>query len=166
MLPPGLHSQQAGTILPTLMLVPPAVPPMRPRQGALCGDSRHRLPCPKRSRRVERSSTPLCRAPAKRGVAIRFAVSRTTDRTYDREFIFGARLIQSEIDRLSETPSTRATRVALIGFGTVGRAVAKILCENTDKSLRLTQICNRNVEKKKQPWVPNDVIWTDDVQSV
>ena len=29
MLPPGLHSQQAGTILPTLMLVPPAVPPER-----------------------------------------------------------------------------------------------------------------------------------------
>jgi hypothetical protein len=27
MLPPGLHSQQAGTILPTLMLIPPAMPP-------------------------------------------------------------------------------------------------------------------------------------------
>ncbi len=67
-------------------------------------------------------------------------------------------------------PETRlnggTTRVALIGFGTVGRAVAKILCESTDQSLRLTHICNRNVEKKKQPWVPADVIWTDDVQSV
>jgi homoserine dehydrogenase len=59
-----------------------------------------------------------------------------------------------------------ACRVALIGFGTVGRAVAKILCENGDGSLRLTHICNRNVERKKQPWVPGDVIWTDDVQSV
>jgi homoserine dehydrogenase len=56
--------------------------------------------------------------------------------------------------------------VALIGFGTVGRAVAKILCESGDRSLRLTHICNRNVERKKQPWVPSDVIWTDDVQSV
>ena len=27
MLPPGLHSQQAGTILPTLMPIPPAMPP-------------------------------------------------------------------------------------------------------------------------------------------
>src|SRR5208282_2959534 len=27
MLPPGLHSQQAGTILPTLMPIPPATPP-------------------------------------------------------------------------------------------------------------------------------------------
>jgi len=59
-----------------------------------------------------------------------------------------------------------ACRVALIGFGTVGRAVAKILIENGDGSLRLTHICNRNVERKKQPWVPSEVLWTDDVQSV
>jgi homoserine dehydrogenase len=59
-----------------------------------------------------------------------------------------------------------ACRVALIGFGTVGRAVAKILCENGGGSLKLTHICNRNVERKKQSWVPGDVIWTDDVQSV
>jgi homoserine dehydrogenase len=57
-------------------------------------------------------------------------------------------------------------KVALIGFGTVGRAVAKILCERGDASLRLTHICNRNVEKKKQAWVPADVVWTEDVQSV
>jgi homoserine dehydrogenase len=61
---------------------------------------------------------------------------------------------------------TSVRRVALIGFGTVGRAVAKILCENGNSSLRLTHICNRNVERKKQPWVPNDVIWTDDLESV
>jgi homoserine dehydrogenase len=56
-------------------------------------------------------------------------------------------------------------RVALLGFGTVGRAVAKILCEGDD-SLRLTHICNRNVERKKQAWVPSEVVWTDDVQSI
>jgi len=77
---------------------------------------------------------------------------------------------------LTKTPTKRASkagahidsecRVALIGFGIVGRAVAKILCESGDRSLRLTHICNRNVERKKQPWVPSDVIWTDDVQSV
>jgi homoserine dehydrogenase len=72
-----------------------------------------------------------------------------------------------------------ACRVALIGFGTVGRAVTKILCEtvlgkNGDGSLRLTHICNRNVERKKQAWVqnnvqndvPSDVIWTDDFRAV
>ena len=57
-------------------------------------------------------------------------------------------------------------RVALIGFGTVGRAVAKILCESSDHSLQLTHICNRNVERKKQSWVPKEVIWTEDVRSV
>jgi homoserine dehydrogenase len=65
----------------------------------------------------------------------------------------------------SQKPDS-ACRVALIGFGTVGRAVAKILCESGDGSLRLTHICNRNVERKKQAWVPSDVIWTDDVQAV
>jgi homoserine dehydrogenase len=63
-----------------------------------------------------------------------------------------------------------ACRVALIGFGTVGRAVAKILAANGDGLLRLTHICNRNVEKKKQSAaakeIPSDVIWTDDVDSV
>jgi homoserine dehydrogenase len=62
--------------------------------------------------------------------------------------------------------SAKPVSVALIGIGTVGRSVAKILCERGDGPLRLTHICNRNVERKKQPWVPSDVIWTDDVQSV
>jgi homoserine dehydrogenase len=68
-----------------------------------------------------------------------------------------------------------ACRVALIGFGTVGRAVTRILCEtvlgeNGDGWLRLTHICNRNVERKKQAWgpnnVPSDVIWTSDFHAV
>jgi homoserine dehydrogenase len=62
-----------------------------------------------------------------------------------------------------ETPQCR---VALVGFGTVGRAVVKILCETSDPRLRLTHICNRNVERKKQSWVPSEVVWTEDVQSV
>lgn len=67
-----------------------------------------------------------------------------------------------------DRPNNKGTvcRVALLGFGTVGRATAKILCENNQRSIRLTHIFNRNVEKKKQPWVPSDVVWTDDVESV
>jgi homoserine dehydrogenase len=68
---------------------------------------------------------------------------------------------------------TPARRVALLGFGTVGRAVARILGErnNADGLLRLTHICNRNIERKKQqwvaePWIPSDVIWTDDFHTV
>lgn len=56
--------------------------------------------------------------------------------------------------------------MALVGFGTVGRAVAKILCERSDGLLRLTHICNRNVERKKESWVPAEVIWTDDFQAI
>ena len=58
------------------------------------------------------------------------------------------------------------SRVALIGFGTVGQAVAKILCETGNRSIRLTHISNRNIARKKQDWVPGDVIWTDDIDSV
>ena len=59
-------------------------------------------------------------------------------------------------------------RIALVGFGTVGRAVAKILCERKDGDgpLRLTHICNRNVDRKKQSWVPSDVIWTEDFRAI
>jgi homoserine dehydrogenase len=56
--------------------------------------------------------------------------------------------------------------VALIGFGTVGRAAARILVEAGDGPLRLTHICNRNVGRKKQPWVPADVVWTEDVDAI
>ena len=63
-----------------------------------------------------------------------------------------------------DLPSLR--HVALVGFGTVGRSVAKILCEHKDSLVRLTHICNRNFERKKQPWVPSDVVWTDDFHAI
>ena len=59
-----------------------------------------------------------------------------------------------------------ACKVALIGFGTVGRSAANILCQGNNPSLRLTHICNRNVQRKKQDWVPANVIWTDDIDAV
>lgn len=68
------------------------------------------------------------------------------------------------VQRNSATDS--ACRVALIGFGTVGRAVAKILSENASSNLHLTHIVNRNVERKKESWVPAGVVWTDDIHAV
>jgi len=49
--------------------------------------------------------------------------------------------------------------------------VAKILSERNDGSLRLTHICNRNIERKKQAWtvdrpLPSDVIWTEDFHTI
>ncbi|MYD88208.1 MAG: homoserine dehydrogenase, partial [Acidobacteria bacterium] len=39
-------------------------------------------------------------------------------------------------------------RIALVGFGTVGRSVARILWEGEDRPLILAHICNRHVERK------------------
>jgi homoserine dehydrogenase len=58
--------------------------------------------------------------------------------------------------------------VALLGFGTVGRAVAARLVTAGHPALRLRRICTRRVEASRAsaPWIPPDVSWTprfDDV---
>ncbi|HEY3128576.1 MAG TPA: homoserine dehydrogenase [Acidobacteriota bacterium] len=58
------------------------------------------------------------------------------------------------------------SKVAIIGFGTVGRSVAKILCEHSPRQLQLTHIYNRNIGQKRVPWVPNNVCWTDNIDAV
>ncbi|MGE0591937.1 MAG: homoserine dehydrogenase [Vicinamibacterales bacterium] len=59
-------------------------------------------------------------------------------------------------------------RVALMGFGTVGRSVARILTERTELAgrLQLTHVFNRNVAAKRADWVPDAVRWTDDPEVV
>ena len=62
----------------------------------------------------------------------------------------------------------RPLRVALLGFGTVGRSVAKILLDRTDVSdrLRLTHVFNRDIARKRVSWTPESVVWTDRVEDV
>jgi homoserine dehydrogenase len=50
--------------------------------------------------------------------------------------------------------------LALVGFGTVGQAVARLLMARPE-GLRLTHIYNRNIDRKRVGWVDGDVIWTD-----
>ena len=57
-------------------------------------------------------------------------------------------------------------RVAILGFGTVGSSVARILSENPPGGLTLTHICNRNVERKRVNWLPGTVRWTDEISEV
>jgi homoserine dehydrogenase len=57
-------------------------------------------------------------------------------------------------------------RVALLGFGTVGQAVARILCEGELPQVRLTHIFNRNVARKRADWVPASVDWTESADDV
>ena len=65
-------------------------------------------------------------------------------------------------------PPERSTRcrVALLGFGTVGQAVARILCEQPPPGVELTHIFNRSVARKRVDWVPATVRWTEDVDDV
>jgi homoserine dehydrogenase len=56
-----------------------------------------------------------------------------------------------------------AARVALLGFGTVGQSVARILCSGEMPQVVLTHIFNRKVAAKKADWVPASVTWTDDI---
>jgi len=51
--------------------------------------------------------------------------------------------------------------VAIVGFGTVGRSVARILAEHPHPWLRLTQVCTRNVQRRQVSWLPSRVTWTE-----
>ena len=62
--------------------------------------------------------------------------------------------------------SSRPLRVALFGFGTVGRSVARILVESAPAGLELTHIVNRNVARKRVDWVPGSVAWSEDPHAV
>jgi homoserine dehydrogenase len=57
-------------------------------------------------------------------------------------------------------------KVALLGFGTVGSSVARILCDLKPEGLSLSHIFNRGVARKKVDWVPGSVIWTEDFDEV
>jgi len=73
----------------------------------------------------------------------------------------------SKPDALAK-PQPRAARklkVALLGFGTVGSAVAKLLNQDPRSPFVLTHVFNRDVKRKKVDWLP-DVRWTQSVSDV
>ncbi|MBI1739864.1 MAG: homoserine dehydrogenase, partial [Candidatus Koribacter versatilis] len=64
------------------------------------------------------------------------------------------------------THDAKVWNVAIVGFGTVGNSVARILCERAPSPLRLTHICNRSVARKKVDWLPPSVQWTESFEDV
>ena len=58
-------------------------------------------------------------------------------------------------------------RIAIVGFGTVGQSVVRAISDD-HPSLRVTHICNRDVERKRMKgnWVSSSVVWTDDIEVV
>ena len=58
-------------------------------------------------------------------------------------------------------------KVALLGFGTVGCAVARLLYARSEEHpLQLTHVCNRAVARKKASWISADVVWTEDIDEI
>jgi len=62
--------------------------------------------------------------------------------------------------------TSKGSRVALLGFGTVGQSVARILCSGEVPNVQLTHVFNRNVGKKRVDWVPPSVCWTDSADEI
>jgi homoserine dehydrogenase len=56
--------------------------------------------------------------------------------------------------------------VAILGFGTVGSSVARILCDLRPEGLRLSHVFNRGVARKRVDWTPSDVVWTEDFEEI
>jgi homoserine dehydrogenase len=61
-------------------------------------------------------------------------------------------------------------KVAVLGFGTVGSSVARVLAASRFPGVELTHIFNRNVERKRNSaaakGVPASVVWTDNIDVV
>jgi homoserine dehydrogenase len=75
------------------------------------------------------------------------------------------------VDRDSASVAGTAQRplqVALLGFGTVGRSVTRILVERPELGarLQLTHVFNRRVSLKRADWVPESVTWTEDLDEL
>jgi homoserine dehydrogenase len=63
----------------------------------------------------------------------------------------------------TESGGRRPTRVAIAGFGTVGRSVARLLQELAPPELQLAVIVNRHVDRKRVDWIHPCVRWTDNI---
>src|SRR5690348_2082578 len=71
----------------------------------------------------------------------------------------------SQPESFSVAPAT-TRKIALLGFGTVGSSVARILSSGTVPGLELTHVFNRNVQGKRVCWVDSSVCWTEHVDAV
>jgi len=78
----------------------------------------------------------------------------------------GSSAVAARINAGEKNVGPQACNVALLGFGTVGSSVARILCERPNTHLRLTHVLNRNVARKKVDWLPSSVQWTENIDDV
>lgn len=57
-------------------------------------------------------------------------------------------------------------RIALLGFGTVGGSVARILAESRPPELQLTHVFNRGIARKRVDWASPGLVWSEDADAV
>ena len=66
--------------------------------------------------------------------------------------------------------TTKAVKVALLGFGTVGSSVARVLATGKFAGIELTHIYNRDIARKKlspnAKFAPRTTIWTENINDV
>jgi homoserine dehydrogenase len=74
--------------------------------------------------------------------------------------------LESEPDAAASSESGKVLNVAIVGFGTVGSSVACVLAERAPAGLRLTHICNRNIQRKRVNLLPEAIIWTESFDEV
>jgi homoserine dehydrogenase len=71
---------------------------------------------------------------------------------------------------IKKTKTSPVVKVALLGFGTVGSSVARVLAESKFPGVELTHIFNRNVEGKRNSAaakaVPASAVWTDNIDVI
>jgi homoserine dehydrogenase len=61
------------------------------------------------------------------------------------------------------TNGPRPSRVAIAGFGTVGRSVARLLQELAPPELELAVIVNRSIDRKRVDWIDPRVRWSENI---
>ncbi|MBN9615724.1 MAG: homoserine dehydrogenase [Acidobacteriales bacterium 59-55] len=71
---------------------------------------------------------------------------------------------------LKKKNACATVKVALLGFGTVGSSVARVLAASKFPGLQLTHIFNRSVERKRTSdaakAVPASVVWTENIDDI
>ncbi len=76
----------------------------------------------------------------------------------------------STASRSADSTATKTTRVALLGFGTVGSSVAQLLRAQKFPGIELTHIYNRGVDRKRTgdtaKQLAKSIVWTENINDV
>src|SRR5580692_33171 len=77
---------------------------------------------------------------------------------------------QTKRAAVKKNKADSVVKVALLGFGTVGGSVARVLAASKFPGVELTHIFNRNIERKRSSAaakvVPASVVWTDNIDTI